>query len=106
MKGLHKSRSDRMVMGVCGGIAESFGINSMLVRAVFVLLAIYTRSLFFWLYMMLGTMLPYGDAPTKPGGGQARPSSSYSPEAPPFDISDAMDVEIDSDADQDGRPNN
>lgn len=29
---LHRSRSDRMVAGVCGGIAETFGIDAALVR--------------------------------------------------------------------------
>ncbi|HEV7650787.1 MAG TPA: PspC domain-containing protein [Actinophytocola sp.] len=29
---LYRSRSDRMVAGVCGGIAEMFGIDAALVR--------------------------------------------------------------------------
>jgi phage shock protein PspC (stress-responsive transcriptional regulator) len=29
---LRRSRSDRMIAGVCGGIAETFGIDAALVR--------------------------------------------------------------------------
>ena len=29
---LYRSRSDRMVAGVCGGIAETFGVDATLVR--------------------------------------------------------------------------
>lgn len=32
MKRLHKSRNDRVLAGVCGGIAEFFGIDPTLVR--------------------------------------------------------------------------
>ncbi len=37
-KRLHKSRSDRMIDGVCAGIAEYFGVDPTLVRVAFVLL--------------------------------------------------------------------
>ena len=35
---LYRSRRDRKILGVCGGIAEYFGIDSTLVRLVLVLL--------------------------------------------------------------------
>jgi len=35
MKTLHKSKNQRMICGVCGGIAEYFGIDPTLVRLVF-----------------------------------------------------------------------
>lgn len=37
-KKLHKSRSDRMISGVCGGIAEYFNIDSTIVRLAWALL--------------------------------------------------------------------
>jgi phage shock protein C len=37
---LYKSRTDRMIDGVCGGIAEYFGIDPTLVRVTWVLLTI------------------------------------------------------------------
>ena len=40
LNGLRRSRNDRMLGGVCGGIARATGIASWLVRLVFALLAI------------------------------------------------------------------
>jgi phage shock protein C len=37
---LYKSRSDRMLDGVCGGVAEYFGLDSTLVRLAWVLLVL------------------------------------------------------------------
>ena len=39
-KKLHKSSTDKAIAGVCGGIAEYFGIDSVIIRLVFVLLAL------------------------------------------------------------------
>lgn len=33
-KRLYRSRSDRMIAGVCGGLAEYFGIDPVIVRLV------------------------------------------------------------------------
>jgi phage shock protein C len=33
-----KSKTDKVIDGVCGGLAEYFGIDSVLVRLVFVVL--------------------------------------------------------------------
>jgi phage shock protein C len=38
-KRLHRSKSDRFISGVCGGIAEYFGIDSNVVRIIFVILS-------------------------------------------------------------------
>jgi phage shock protein C len=35
---LRRSRTNRMIGGVCGGLAEFFGIHPGLVRAIFLLL--------------------------------------------------------------------
>lgn len=37
MKKLYKSTQDRMICGVCGGIAEYFNIDSSLVRIAWVI---------------------------------------------------------------------
>jgi len=39
---LYRSRDDRMLAGVCGGIGEYFALDPTLVRLVFVLLAVFT----------------------------------------------------------------
>ncbi|NOQ37949.1 PspC domain-containing protein [archaeon] len=38
VKKLYRSKKDRMLAGVCGGIGEYFGIDSTLVRILWVLL--------------------------------------------------------------------
>lgn len=40
MKKLYKSRSDRMLCGVCGGIAEYLNIDSTIIRLLVVVLSL------------------------------------------------------------------
>lgn len=42
IKKLYLSRTDRKICGVCGGIAETFGWDSTIVRLVVVFLALAT----------------------------------------------------------------
>ncbi len=37
---LHRSRRDRMIAGVCGGLAERLDVDPTIVRLIFVLLAL------------------------------------------------------------------
>ena len=37
---LYRSRKDRMLFGVCGGLAKYFGIDSSVMRIIMVLLAL------------------------------------------------------------------
>jgi phage shock protein C len=53
-----KSKNDRVLFGVCGGIAKTLGIDSPLIRIVFILGTIFTGSLLFWIYLLLGIVLP------------------------------------------------
>ncbi len=98
---LHKSVRNRMWMGVCGGLGETFHINPNIIRILFVLLHVLTRMPLFLLYLLMGFMLPYGEPEERNsgegtfGGFERGQSSDYAPEAPPFDVSNAKDVEID-----------
>jgi len=40
VKKLYRSKKDRMLAGVCGGIGEYFGIDSTLIRILWVLLSL------------------------------------------------------------------
>jgi len=57
MNKLSKSK-DRSLFGVCGGIAKWFNLDVSLIRILFVLGAIFTGSLVFWLYLLLALILP------------------------------------------------
>lgn len=53
-KKLYRSRNDRMVSGVCGGLGDFFGIDSTLIRVIFVLLAVFGGSgIVIYLVMLL-----------------------------------------------------
>ena len=41
---LYRSRTHRMVAGVCGGLAEYFNIDATVIRALFLLLAVFGGS--------------------------------------------------------------
>ena len=56
-KKLYRSTKDRQIMGVCGGIAEYFGIDTLLVRSVFVVFAL-CGSVSFWIYLLLWLLAP------------------------------------------------
>lgn len=58
MNNLKKSQNDKMIFGVCGGLAEYSGVSPALIRLGFVVGAIFTGSVLFWLYLALGILLP------------------------------------------------
>ncbi len=58
-KKLHLSKTDRKIAGVCGGIGETFHIDSTIVRLVFVFFALVTAILPFILaYIIAWLIIP------------------------------------------------
>jgi len=59
MKNLTRSRTNRMFAGVIGGIAESLGVNAILLRVAFILLMLATAFFpFTVIYVVLIYILP------------------------------------------------
>lgn len=57
---LVRSRTDKVIAGVCGGLARNFGVDANLIRVLFVLAAIFLQ--FGWvIYAALWLLLPYED---------------------------------------------
>jgi phage shock protein C len=56
-KKLYRSRSDRMVWGVCGGLAKYFGIDPTIIRIIFVLL-IFLNGIGILAYIILAIVVP------------------------------------------------
>ena len=54
----HRSKTNKMVAGVCGGIGELLGIDANIIRLVVLLLAIPFNVLIALLYVMLALLLP------------------------------------------------
>ncbi len=57
---LTRSDTDRMIAGVCGGIAAYLGIDSVLVRLLFVLLAL-ASGIGVFIYIILWIIMPSDD---------------------------------------------
>lgn len=57
LKKLRRSRHDRVLGGVCGGIAQYFGIDVVAVRIIMVVLLL-VGSFGFWLYLILWLVVP------------------------------------------------
>ncbi|TAF67568.1 MAG: PspC domain-containing protein [Cytophagales bacterium] len=57
-KRLKRSVFNKKIAGVCGGIAEYFGIDSTLVRIAFVLGTFVFGGVFIPLYVVLALVLP------------------------------------------------
>jgi phage shock protein C len=58
-KRLTRSRSDRMLAGVCGGLADYFGIDPVLIRLAFVLFEVLTAGAGgILLYVILWAIMP------------------------------------------------
>lgn len=59
---LSRSRHDRMIAGVVGGIARRFGWNSTLLRALYVILSIASAAFpGVVVYLILWLLMPEGD---------------------------------------------
>ncbi|GAA2558284.1 PspC domain-containing protein [Pseudonocardia hydrocarbonoxydans] len=58
---LVRSRTDRMIAGVCGGIAEAYGLDPALVRLIVVLLTVFGAGSGAIAYVAAWILMP--DAP-------------------------------------------
>jgi hypothetical protein len=58
MSKLIKNKYNKMLFGVCSGLADWLNIDASLVRLAFVIGAFLTGSLLFWIYLLLAIILP------------------------------------------------
>lgn len=72
---LMKSRTDRMIDGVCGGVAAYAGIDATLVRLAWILLTFLGGSGIL-LYIAAMIILPKAPAPDPPAAGTGTPKGS------------------------------
>ena len=58
-KRLHRSRTDQKLLGVLGGVADYIGLDSSLVRLVYVIVTILTGFVpGIFLYLVMGFVVP------------------------------------------------
>lgn len=68
MRKLYRSREDRMVAGICGGIGEVYEIDPTLVRLGLVFLGLATAVLPLLVAYIVGIfIIPLGPLPQDPG---------------------------------------
>jgi len=56
-KQLYRSTENKMIAGVCGGIAEYFDIDPTIIRIIAVVLLL-AGSAGFWIYIILWVVVP------------------------------------------------
>lgn len=85
---LVRSRTDRMIAGVCGGLAEYLQIDPSIIRLVFVMLALLSGGTFFFvsIYIVLWLIMPEEGTvrgPTTPAPPQEAVAPTEEASAPP-----------------------
>lgn len=78
---LERSTTNRVVAGVCGGIAEYLQIDPTLVRVFFVIATLMTAGLGFLGYLVLLVMMPLPGKPAPFVTNTAAPAASTEPGA-------------------------
>lgn len=56
-KKLYRSRTDKKIWGVCGGLAKYFDIDPTIVRAV-AIASLLVGTLGFWIYIIMALVVP------------------------------------------------
>ncbi|GAC1353602.1 MAG: hypothetical protein NVSMB42_09620 [Herpetosiphon sp.] len=70
---LSRSSTDRIIAGVCGGIARHYGIDPTIVRIVFVLLGLFA-GISPWVYLILWVAIPSENSTAGSFGTQVQQS--------------------------------
>lgn len=73
-KRLYKSQNDKVISGVCGGIAEYFNVDSTLVRLGFILLLGF-NLIFYIVALLVMPERPSGQQPTIDNNGSSYPTA-------------------------------
>ena len=78
MKRLYRSETDRMLVGVAGGMAEYFGMDPVLMRLIWVAAAVFSGGLMIVVYFVMAIVAPTYSALYGPGA----PPPSWTPPSP------------------------
>jgi phage shock protein PspC (stress-responsive transcriptional regulator) len=82
---LYRSRDERVIAGVAGGLADYFLIDPSLVRVLWVLLAVFSGGAFFLIYIVMALVVPeepweaYTPAPTMGSAMPPGPDATAGP---------------------------
>ncbi len=62
-KRMVRNPEDKMLFGVCSGLADYLNIDTVIVRLVFVLLVVFGNGLGLLVYILLAILMPEVEAP-------------------------------------------
>ena len=82
MDRLYRSREDRMLAGVAGGLADLWDADPSVVRIVWALLAFFTGGIFLVVYIVMAIVVPEEPYTTPPSSIASDPSAPAAPAAP------------------------
>ncbi len=69
----YRSRVQRRIAGVCGGLADEFGVSVTILRLAFVLATLISWGLGIVVYLALWVVMPYRPGPDDLAAASARP---------------------------------
>ncbi len=80
-KRLYRSQNERMIWGVCGGLAKYFDIDPTIVRVISVLMLFLSVGFVILAYLLLAVVVPVEPSkapaePATPAGTQASPEAA------------------------------
>lgn len=75
-KRLTRSRDDKWIAGICGGLADYFGLDPALVRVAFVV-SILLPGPQVLVYLVLWVVIPKAERPLPPPPSDLYPNSDY-----------------------------
>ena len=95
---LYRSRDDRMLAGVAGGLAELWDADPSLIRIVWALLIVFTGGIALVVYIVMAIVVPEEDdvpwdarvAPPAPAAPPAAPGVASDPGATPSNAAQAL----------------
>jgi phage shock protein PspC (stress-responsive transcriptional regulator) len=90
-KRLYRSRDDKMISGVAGGLAEYFDMDPTLVRLIWVALTLLTSGVMILIYIIMAIVVPEAPAEGEPHDPRAMSSDDIAKGAQAFgnDVSEA-----------------
>lgn len=83
MDRLYRSRTDRRLAGVAGGLAEMWGADPALIRILWALLVIFTGGVAFVVYIVMAIVVPESDPEPWPPVGDPGGSAAAGPDGTP-----------------------
>jgi phage shock protein C len=79
---LYRSADDRILAGVCGGVAAYFDVDPVIVRIIWFLSVFFTGTLTFWAYLIMIVVVPIEPSEWPPQSGWAPDGTPMWPTPP------------------------